>query len=52
MLPAKCCRATQAAQFDITDEVTELLWIELVRLEIASWTDHLSERSRASQERQ
>ena len=43
---------TQAAQFDITDEVTEFLWIELVRLEIVSWTHQLSRRSRVSQERQ
>src|SRR5262245_43454496 len=43
---------TQAAQFDITDEVTELLWIELVRLEIVSWTHQLSPPSRVSQERQ
>jgi hypothetical protein len=42
----------KAAQFDITDEVTEFLWIELVRLEIVSWTHQLSRRSRVSQERQ
>jgi hypothetical protein len=43
---------SRVAQFDITDEVIELLWIELMALEIVSWTPQLSRPSRVSQGRQ
>ena len=40
------------AQFDITDEVTELLGSSLFGLEVVSWTHHLSQPLRVLQERQ